>query len=352
MRVLHLIDSGLSGARTASTARWYPADLELRACRTLLQHASVDHLVVLFGPAAAARRAARLGVTPDLIICPPIGCPELSWPALRRLAKAVQPDVVQCWCRRTARMARFALRGIPLQRVVGDLLPPFDTMPAGSDAPAGVRKLLRNGGFPEDAMTLALIGRGEAADAQRFLYTLGSLQFSGINIVGLIPTWARQAPRAMRFARRFGSRIRFVMHDDPSVEIIAGADLALWDAPGSACADLPQSWFVAEAHALGVPVIAARNSGIEGLYPPAAAICFAANDTPPELARIAMPLIEDAALRQTVRREVQQHLASLRSADAFAQQMITRWHAAMEARPDTPALARRSKIQESPAWPE
>jgi hypothetical protein len=319
MCVLHLIDSGTPAAGPGQEG-WQPADLELRACGLLKRRLAVQQMVLLLGPVAAAARAARLGTSIDALLCPPLGRPELAWRQLRRLIATGSFDLVHCWSANAARLARLA----GAQRIVhaslrDGLAPPFE-------ACALVMEPDATGAGVKRTLTLGLLGRGEAADAMRFMSVLAAMDYAGMGIIGILPACAKHLSRARRFAQRLGSRVRFVDSDAPSAVWLAGADLALW-LGGEGHGAVPKSWFIAEAHCLGIPVVTVASSAVGTLREayPQAQLFIAANATIPEVTRILIRLVEDAHLRIAAARAVREHMAASGFADQFVEQVAARW---------------------------
>jgi hypothetical protein len=306
MRVLHLIDSGVWSDGRGERLSRRPADQEAVACAALLRHAPVEQRVVLLGPAAAARRATRLGLHADVTICPPLGVPRLAWRTLRRLSVVRGDEVIHCWSESATGLVKLALGRDPTFIGASDLPPPFEMASCREADREAARAALgaRRG-------TLVLAQLGVRADAVRFARIVGALTYAGVDVVGIAPSWAGNLTRGMSYARRFG-RIRLVASGHPMREVLRAADLALWDPQGAAGGEPPALWSIAEAHAAGVPVAAARHEDVLGAYPESAvAPCLAFNSALPELARVILELAEDGALRARLSAAVREHIGRI-----------------------------------------
>jgi hypothetical protein len=261
------------------------------------------------------------------VICPPLGVPLLAWRALRRVRFAGDCDVIHCWSAGASRLARLALRREPT--VVGHSALPPPACPVRTPVERTAARAAL--GVGPGTLVLALLGRGHDADALRLARMVGALEYAGVSIVGLVPAWARQQSRAKMFAKRFGTRIQLVMSDAPAVEALRGADLALWDREGAGDSErdgdaAPAAWFIAEAHAAGVPVIAARDADVGGLYPPGAAeACLAFNPAVPELTRVVLKIADDESLLRRLSMEVRDHAHAVLSAEALAVAAMSLW---------------------------
>jgi hypothetical protein len=350
MRVLHLIDGGFRAGR-----RGHDPCAAAAACTLMLDRAGPLQTVCLLGPRSAADRLRAMGFRIDAAIAPPLGSPASAWLALRRFAAAGgRPDVVQCWGRSVARLAL---------RAFGDSLPraafvqspgwvdadvvlsaspecgpavhvPPPVLPAGGP---GREALRRSWGIPLDRPVVAQIGVAPQADALRFTFLVGILVHAGVGVTGLACEAAGQRPRGTRF-RRGREHLPLVTCREPLHHALTACDAAVFDGGGPApTADYPPSpWAataIAQAHALGVPVVAPAWARGEW-YPDAAEPCLAHNSTLPELSRVLLPLLEDSALRARASAAVAAHAARLDPATRFADGVQDAWERAIAGAPE------------------
>jgi hypothetical protein len=106
--------------------------------------------------------------------------------------------------------------------------------------------------------------------------------------------------------------------------VLGGADVAVW--VGERAEDASAAaWFVLEAHARGVPVVGPR-CGLGGeLHPGPAGACLAQNATSPELSRVLLPLVEDAAARRAMSQAVRTRAAELGRPERLVRSAMRLW---------------------------
>jgi hypothetical protein len=317
MRILHLIDGG---ARTAAACPWTPTpgfDQVVGAVRMLGGALSHEQVACVVGTRPAADRAMAQGLALAAAISP-----IASASPLIALAERRGPfDLVQAWSGRVARLAAPALGGaIRITGPNGVLVAgPGEEPPGGIDPvtwldvpPAVVvsrpdparRMAVRDQlGVPPSATAVLLVGNPPQADALRFVFLLSLLRVAGSSAIGVVPAGAAQLARAARFARS-AARTRVIASEQPIEDLLAAADVGVFDGggPGPTTCSPPSprasAWPIAQAHGAGVPVVAPAWAATDGWYPPSAATaCLAHSSALPELARILLPLVDDAAAR-------------------------------------------------------
>jgi hypothetical protein len=359
MPILHLIDGGF---RARGPGQIGPANDAFTACALLRRRAPFEQSVALVGPRSIAERAAQLGLSPDLCLTAPLGKPEAAWRTLRTAMDARGlPTIIHCWSAAAATLADRAFAGAcPIVATLQSPqpLPPIARVTtlsnaAGDDwARAGVvrgqllvtpppvevasrdrqrREQLRHRmGIAPDAILVGLLGHAPTANAMRFVFFIGLLNVAGVRIVGLASEHAGQAVRGQRMTWSHTAP-RVILTSDPMTDMLPACDLAIFDAGGHgptstlppcpSLAVLP----IAQAHAAGVPVVAPEWADVAGLYPAAARACLAHNSTIPELARVALPLIDSPGLREQLSHSVHEHIARLDPASGFVEGLCGLW---------------------------
>lgn len=353
MRVLHLIDGGFRAGYTGQDP-----GVAAAGCRLLLERAGPLQTVCVLGPRRAVDHIRGLGLRVDTAIAPPLGSPASAWLALRRLAAAHgRPDAVQCWGRSVARLALRAF-GESLPRIAfvqspgwvdadvvlstgggtgpaGAICVPPPVLDAGGPGRDEVRRRL---GVPPDRPLIAQLGVAPQADTLRFTFLVGILNAAGAGVTGLAAGAAAQRARGVRF-RRGREWMPAATSTLPLDHLLPACDAAVFDGGGpSPTADWPPApWAasaIAQAHALGVPVVApawARG----GWYPDeAAAACLAHNSTLPELSRVLLPILEDAALRSRLSAAARAHAAAMDLASRFVDAVQDAWERAPAGTPE------------------
>jgi len=370
MRILHLIDGGgWDGARGWSGC----GDDALTACGLTLESREFEHRVCMIGGPGSRERAGSLGVAADLVCIPPSGMAALARRRLRRFAASWNPDVVHLWNGRAAALAGCVepSHGFVVMADGGAMVPRIRRMGAGRTvvvvpvadadhegvgagasvvaAPPAVRlapnvadagpRARAELGLNQGDVAVLLLGSAPHGDAMRFVFLIQLLREAGCDAAGLIPADAAQVARAARFHRASPGQ-RFVVSTRVRGALLAAADLAVWvgagpgptacweDSPGSA------SMPIGQAHAAGVPAVAPRWAMIPELYDPeSAGHCLGHNAALPELARLLLPLIEDAARRRHVSGLVRSHLREQDPGAGFVGAVERAWAMAAGARP-------------------
>jgi hypothetical protein len=328
MRVLHLIDSGFRGDRPEAgrtALAW--TDLAAASAAVLQRRSAADQTVCLLGPRGALARAQDEGLVVHVAAAPALGRPEAATPFMSRLLAHEGPfDLIHCWSPEAAaavtelvspeRLVTVSREGRPVAGGAAITFGPAaaEALGAGSGrvtvvpAPdvadrAARRRAVRAGlGLGPDEAAVLLIGGAPQADALRFGFMVNLLGYAGCGVVGLLPAWAAQVARADRFVR-YTARNRIVLTERPAADLLAAADLAVFEGGGPGpTSGFPPSpaaaqWAIAYAHGAGVPAVAPEWAAAECLYPPVARGCLALNATLPELARALMGLVNEPGRR-------------------------------------------------------
>lgn len=333
MRVLHLIDSGFRAPSHDRSDRGLHArawtDLAVASAALVIRRSAHDHSVCFLGPRSALDRAARAGLNADLAIAPTLGMPAFASSPLRRWAERRRFDILQCWSPAAAACAPDLLdsgggRTVTLtpagdpapascgslvtftaaaadraQRLSGaariSIISPPRLNPPDTLARLRIRREL---GLENDEPAILLLGSAPNADALRFTFLINLIAVAGCAATGILPTSAAQVLRAERFVKRIG-RNRIILTDRPAPDLLAAADLAVFDVGGHGPTTIlppapwASGWAIGHAHAAGVPTVAPRWADDGWLYPrEAAPMLLTHNSSLPELARVLMGLVE------------------------------------------------------------
>lgn len=234
MRVLHLLHPWIPHPPAFPGSAAAP-DAMIRACaQSMLLAPEHTHRVLIIGPAAAADRAARLGVRSEDRLCPALNAPALAAPALRRyLQERPRPDAVQLWGTSLVPLAALALRHLDVY--VPDLpgspstpTPnPNRTSASATAAPSRAEARARLG-IEMAEPVVGLIGDppGEV-DARWFFMLLGTLEFAGVRVAGVAPAGVGSFARARRLRRSSGRSFDVAVVDAPPHEWLAACDVAV-----------------------------------------------------------------------------------------------------------------------------
>lgn len=350
MRVLHVIDVG-----AAPGPGW--VDAAAGAAGAVVRGTGHEHTVALVGSDAGVARALRAGVG---------GCPSVvriagsgagAARALWRVVVGAGPfDVVHAWApvkglRAVRRLVTVSPLGEPVESgaVVAPSAAAAERLRAEGQAAAGVvavpaaveggreaarARVRREMGLSEEDAAVLLVGDAPRADAVRFAFLMSLLAVAGRHAVGILPAWAGQMARADRFVRGV-ARARVIVSARPLAELVAAADLGVFDGGGAgptSCAPpapWAAGWAIAHAHSAGVPVVAPAWAATEDLYAePVRQACVAHNSTLPELARRLMALVGCAAQRREIGRAAAAHAGAEESATRLVGAVERLWASA------------------------
>lgn len=362
MRVIHLID-GTAGS---------DLDSAMRGLRALNRAAAEPPACIVLGPASARRTIENAGARVIASAAPALGRPLLAWRWIRGALRSASPDVVHCWGADMLELSRLALPaaiarvgvvdalpdpmiasaadwlGSPLSSCIlvcrSAGLPPLlsaryvgvEFLPAPAPArvyadasrDAAIRESL---GLEPHDLVLLLLGAPDHGSAMRFVFLMGLLQCAKFPLKGVIPERTGDRARAGRFRRRAHKEIQIVVSARPMDQLARACDIGVWDGGGPgptsqwpALAGDAES-AIAVAHGAGLPTVAPAWAATERLYPAAARSCAALNATVPEIARMLIPLVEDASRRRSLGDAVRAHAAEQDWAGAFARVVRDAW---------------------------
>ena len=313
MRVLHLLHPWIPHAPAFPGSAGDP-DAFLRACaESMLLAPEHTHRVLIVGPAAAAERAARLGVRTEDRIGPALNAPALAAPALRRYLQArPHPDAVQLWGASLVPLASLAMRHLDVYvpDFAGNASTPAPTPGSVLGAPSRAEARARLG-LETDEPVVGLIGDppGEV-DARWFFVLLGTLEFAGVRVAGVLPAGAKGFARARRLRRSAGRSFDVVVVDGPAHEWLAACDVAVLPpaetidvSSGARDVEVRFAFAAAAAQAasFGVPAVCDTSLLPGGWLPESATeACTMKRTLPARAAAPVLALVESASLRAQV----------------------------------------------------
>jgi hypothetical protein len=321
MRVLHVIDSGPPLLREFARARTELSfDVRARSCRLIVDNAPGDHRICLLGGGSACRRLARLGVSAELVVPPPLGRPRLAVAGMGRLLRAVRPDFVHVWNGRwTGGCVGRPGRAWRLESVAGTtpMGLPFWLSSARAFAcgPMEHKRALDLGITPvsveppclldsersrcdssDDAVRVLMLG--PHADARRFVFLCTLMGEIGVPVRPIVSASSDSMRRTRHFYHLIDRPIRAVVTSRPLMSLLPRCDIALWmGGPKGPCAASVRS-----ALASGVPVIVPPEAGWV-IPEPLRPHLVARNTTSAELARLVQACAENRhQMREMVQR--------------------------------------------------
>lgn len=154
---------------------------------------------------------------------------------------------------------------------------------------------------------VALLGDGRDADPMRFIYACALASTAGMPIIALMPETGPMHLRATRFAGLSGQPARVLVASGPIDDVLPAADVALWVGSGSGPMSPPSrepgraDHAVHRSWAMGVPVVVPAWAVHDaGALPPTIQTSLAFDATMPELVRVLLGLLADAARRETL----------------------------------------------------
>lgn len=332
--VLHVLSGPADGAGGAVSR----TDEELCAlAETLAGSCAAPEVVALVGGASLVERARDIGLTAPIARIAPRGGAEL-----RRVWEALGGrGVVVCWDRASAALAG-GLRGARVVRLDVDANGAVAPEPRAAmegmwpglvaRSPTVIGPVVGEGGIvsgvsltsgpircetegaraDDGAVRVLIAGREPHGDAVRGVVLLGLLWRSGARVRGVMRSACGSMGRARRLARElgtgYGAGLEIVVSSRPTRELIRSCEVAafvgsgLTPADGDACSAGAAWWTAVECVRAGVPLVAPGWALPRGLLlEDEAEACIASNATLPELARVLLPLVEDAGRRARVR---------------------------------------------------
>jgi len=220
---LHIISATAQGSPLARNQGSEGSDLAIATCAALTKGRD-DTRVLLLASRSDALRARSLGLTPDAIIAPPLGRPELAFASLGRVLRTLPRTIrVTAWGPRCARLAR-----------ISGFVPERPALDAMGDVAIAQRShaekldIRRNLGIPDEA--IVFVGVAEPAcrlDAFFLLRMVSLLDVAGRPAVALFPRRSIGFDRARRFHREIGLSMGVLLRDESWLEDASWADFAV-----------------------------------------------------------------------------------------------------------------------------
>jgi len=282
--------------------------------RAIKHRSDLEHHVLVIGSAAAARRAAALGIRVRYAVSLPLGIPSLGLSSLRRALDTLNPGAVFEWEGGAINASSLeALHSSPtfhintLSGAIGHLaefkplayLPacvcpvtPVTPVTAHASRGASARAELRTSlGVPDGTLLIALLGdHPNVASAIAFASMLGILHAAGIDAMGLASPAALQHDRAARLAAASGYIPRIISGGALPM-LLQACDAAVLCPPGAHLRGEPRETEFIEgleaalALGAGVPVIARTSEALQRLCGPHAQALLTKDSEPATLAR-------------------------------------------------------------------
>jgi len=174
-----------------------------------------------------------------------------------------------------------------------------------------------------DIAVVLLADPSAAGDAMRFAFQVGLQHVGGLRITGIVPRGTSHARRGARFVAGHGRRWGLIDSALPIPQLLAGADVALWDVQDNGEITCGQTLLTA-CIAAGVPIAAAAHP-ISRHALAAFPECLARDASTRAVAAKLFELGSDAHARANIAHRMALHTADLRTRDAFRSTLLALW---------------------------
>lgn len=235
---------------------------------------------------------------------------------------ALDPTIREAWAP-AASIGRGGLRMLDNIRLCE---PPVITPPPEHSPHAPARDEARAAlGLKSDEVAIALLADPPAAaDAVRFAFLVGLIHCAGIRVVAITRPGTRGSRRSARFVAGHSRRWGLIETDHPLPNMLAAADIAVWDVGEDG---VPSSGplSIRAAMAAGVPIAAAWRPMAARALGAAASDCLAASDTPQLVAGRMHALAQDATLRARVGEQCRRIAIESAQRDDFRRTLLALW---------------------------